>query len=53
MLRLFQAMVLIAWKGYQPVEIFQRDGLYVMSSIFLTAAVLRLLQSMNSFLLLV
>ncbi|KAL0535815.1 hypothetical protein IC582_024740 [Cucumis melo] len=40
-----QAMVIAAWKGVSPLEIFQKDVLYSLSSIFITAAVLRLLQS--------
>lgn len=42
---LLQAMVIAAWKGVSPLEIFQKDVLYSLSSIFITAAVLRLLQS--------
>ncbi|XP_022947858.1 callose synthase 5 [Cucurbita moschata] len=40
-----QAMVIAAWKGVTPLEIFQKDVLYALSSIFITAAILRLLQS--------
>lgn len=43
--KLLQAMLIIAWRGVSPVEIFQRDMLYYLSSTFITAAVLRLLQS--------
>ncbi|EXB36810.1 Callose synthase 5 [Morus notabilis] len=40
-----QAMIIIAWKGISPIDIFQKDVLYHLSSIFITAAFLRLLQS--------
>ncbi|KAH7566057.1 hypothetical protein JRO89_XS08G0076000 [Xanthoceras sorbifolium] len=40
-----QAMLIIAWRGVSPIEIFQKDTLFYLSSIFITAAALRLLQS--------
>nr|CAD1827802.1 unnamed protein product [Ananas comosus var. bracteatus] len=40
-----QAMVVIAWSGYPLEEIFQKDIWYSVSSIFITAAFLRFLQS--------
>ncbi|XP_057418669.1 callose synthase 5 [Lotus japonicus] len=40
-----QIMLIIAWKGISVMEIFQKDVLYSLSSIFITAAVFRLLQS--------
>ncbi|XP_062096562.1 callose synthase 5 [Humulus lupulus] len=40
-----QAMIIIAWKGISPIDIFRKDVLYHLSSIFITAAFLRLLQS--------
>ncbi|CAL9771431.1 unnamed protein product [Musa acuminata subsp. burmannicoides] len=40
-----QAMMIIAWSGYPLREIFQKDILYKVSSIFITAALLRFLQS--------
>ncbi|KAM0939118.1 putative 1,3-beta-glucan synthase [Dioscorea sansibarensis] len=40
-----QAMTIIAWSGYSPLEIFRKDTLYSISSIFITAAFLRFLQS--------
>lgn len=49
-LAILQAMIIIAWKGISPIDIFQKDVLYHLSSIFITAAFLRLLQSMMFFL---
>ncbi|KAK2445017.1 callose synthase [Trifolium repens] len=40
-----QAMFIIAWGDISVLEIFQKDVLYKLSSIFITAAILRLLQS--------
>ncbi|XP_072992005.1 callose synthase 5-like isoform X4 [Typha latifolia] len=40
-----QAMVIIAWSGYPLTEIFRKDILYSVSSIFVTASFLRFLQS--------
>ncbi|KAG9444232.1 hypothetical protein H6P81_015572 [Aristolochia fimbriata] len=40
-----QAMVLVAWHGSSPLDIFRDDILYHISSIFITAAFLRVLQS--------
>lgn len=49
-LAFLQAMIIIAWKGISPIDIFQKDVLYHLSSIFITAAFLRLLQSMMFYL---
>jgi callose synthase len=43
---LLQAMIIIAWSGVSILNIVQKDVLYQLSSIFITAACLRLLQSM-------
>ncbi|PNY05622.1 callose synthase 5-like protein, partial [Trifolium pratense] len=40
-----QAMFIIAWGDISVLEIFRKDVLYKLSSIFITAAILRLLQS--------
>ncbi|KAK6922818.1 1,3-beta-glucan synthase subunit FKS1-like, domain-1 [Dillenia turbinata] len=40
-----QAMVIIAWNNTSLEEVFQKDSLYDISSIFITAAILRFLQS--------
>ncbi|GAB4847773.1 Callose synthase 5 [Ancistrocladus abbreviatus] len=40
-----QAMVIIAWNGTTPADLFKKDALYPVSSIFITAAFLRFLQS--------
>ncbi|KAK7318446.1 hypothetical protein RJT34_03148 [Clitoria ternatea] len=40
-----QVMLILAWDGISPTEIFNRDVLYNLSSIFITASILRLLQS--------
>ncbi|KAA8531070.1 hypothetical protein F0562_005779 [Nyssa sinensis] len=40
-----QAMVIIAWNNISPLNIFQKDALYRLVSIFITAAFLRFLQS--------
>ncbi|KAJ8471682.1 hypothetical protein OPV22_026025 [Ensete ventricosum] len=40
-----QAMIIMAWSEYSLTEIFQKDILYSISSIFITAALLRFLQS--------
>lgn len=47
---LLQVMLIIAWEGISVMEIFSKDVLYNLSSIFITAAVLRLLQSMTDLL---
>ncbi|XP_042413132.1 callose synthase 5-like [Zingiber officinale] len=39
-----QAMIIMAWSGYSPAQIFQKDMLYSLSSIFITAALLHLLK---------
>lgn len=39
-------MFIIAWEGISLLDIFQKEVLYKLSSIFITAAILRLLQSM-------
>lgn len=44
---ILQAMVVVAWSGYPLEEIFQKDIWYSVSSIFITAAFLRFLQSMS------
>ncbi|KAK1294985.1 Callose synthase 5 [Acorus calamus] len=41
-----QAMIIIAWSGYSPLDIFRKNILYAISSIFITAAFLRFLQSL-------
>ncbi|KAI4364325.1 hypothetical protein MLD38_020433 [Melastoma candidum] len=41
----FQAMVVIAWSDVPLLDIFQKEILYKISSIFITAAFLRFLQS--------
>lgn len=41
-----QAMVIIAWNGVAPLDIFQKEVLYSLSSIFITASFLRFFQSM-------
>ncbi|KAF5958944.1 hypothetical protein HYC85_000153 [Camellia sinensis] len=46
-----QAMAVIAWKNISPLDIFRKDVLYSLSSIFITAAFLRFLQSMLDFIL--
>ncbi|XP_011624302.2 callose synthase 5 [Amborella trichopoda] len=46
-----QAMIIIAWHGASPLDIMQKDLLYPVLSIFITAAVLRLLQSILDFVL--
>ncbi|RHN43111.1 putative 1,3-beta-glucan synthase [Medicago truncatula] len=40
-----QVMFIIAWDGISIMDIFQKDVLYKLSSIFITASILRLLQS--------
>ncbi|KAK7353644.1 hypothetical protein VNO80_19095 [Phaseolus coccineus] len=40
-----QMMFIIAWEGISLLDIFQKEVLYNLSSIFITAAILRLLQS--------
>ncbi|CAL9211837.1 unnamed protein product [Musa hybrid cultivar] len=40
-----QAMIIVAWSEHSLTEIFQKDILYSISSIFITAALLRFLQS--------
>lgn len=39
-----QAMIIVAWSGVTPMEIFQKEILYKISSIFITAAFLRFVQ---------
>ncbi|XP_022879526.1 callose synthase 5-like [Olea europaea var. sylvestris] len=41
-----QAMIIIAWSDVSILDIFQKNVLYDLSSIFITAAFLRFLQSM-------
>lgn len=43
---LLQAMVIFAWSDISVLDIFRKDSLYNLSSIFITAAFLRFLQSM-------
>ncbi|XP_057416061.1 callose synthase 5-like [Lotus japonicus] len=40
-----QVMFIIAWEGISLMDVFQKDALYNLSSIFITASILRLLQS--------
>ncbi|KAL9256669.1 Callose synthase 5-like protein [Drosera capensis] len=40
-----QAMVILAWKDTSLTDIFKKDVIYSVSSIFITAAILRFLQS--------
>ncbi|KAF7840107.1 callose synthase 5 [Senna tora] len=40
-----QVMFIIAWQGISVMDIFQKDVLFDLSSIFITAAILRFLQS--------
>ncbi|KAF5199964.1 Callose synthase [Thalictrum thalictroides] len=41
-----QAMIIVAWKGQSPLDIFlKKDIIFLVSSIFITAAFLRFLQS--------
>ncbi|XP_050894734.1 callose synthase 5 [Lathyrus oleraceus] len=40
-----QVMFIIAWDGISLMDIFQKNVLYKLSSIFITASILRLLQS--------
>ncbi|KAF6143679.1 hypothetical protein GIB67_021689 [Kingdonia uniflora] len=40
-----QAMIIVAWNGPSPLDIFRKKTLYYVSSIFMTAAFLRFLQS--------
>ncbi|XP_014524468.1 callose synthase 5 [Vigna radiata var. radiata] len=44
-LLVLQMMFIIAWEGISLLDIFQKEVLYKLSSIFITAAILRLLQS--------
>ncbi|XP_027344376.1 callose synthase 5-like [Abrus precatorius] len=46
-----QVMFSIAWDGISLTDIFQKDVLYNLSSIFITASILRLLQSILDLLL--
>ncbi|KAF8404369.1 hypothetical protein HHK36_009252 [Tetracentron sinense] len=39
-----QAMIIVAWSGTSPLDVFRKDILYSVSSIFITAAFLRFLQ---------
>ncbi|GAV58897.1 Glucan_synthase domain-containing protein/DUF605 domain-containing protein/FKS1_dom1 domain-containing protein [Cephalotus follicularis] len=41
-----QALIIIAWSGVTLMEIFRKDVLYYLSSVFITAAFLRFLQSL-------
>lgn len=41
----FQALVIFAWSGIPVLDILKKDSLYNLSSIFITAAFLRFLQS--------
>ncbi|XP_031263321.1 callose synthase 5 isoform X2 [Pistacia vera] len=40
-----QAMLIVAWTNVSPMEIFRIDIMYYLSSVFITAAFLRFLQS--------
>ncbi|XP_026428210.1 callose synthase 5-like [Papaver somniferum] len=42
-----QAMIIVAWRGNSPSDIFEKDILYHVSTIFITASFLRFLQSKN------
>ncbi|KAK7350887.1 hypothetical protein VNO77_09920 [Canavalia gladiata] len=44
-LLVLQLMLIIAWEGISVMDILKKDVLYNLSSIFITAAILRLLQS--------
>ncbi|XP_075081042.1 callose synthase 5-like [Nicotiana tabacum] len=46
-----QAMVIFAWSDISVLDIFRKDSLYNLSSIFITAAFLRFLQSILDFVL--
>ncbi|KAI3844011.1 hypothetical protein MKW92_016962 [Papaver armeniacum] len=46
-----QAMIIVAWRGNSPSDIFEKDILYHVSSIFITASFLRFLQSVLDFVL--
>ncbi|XP_075501475.1 callose synthase 5-like isoform X1 [Primulina tabacum] len=46
-----QIMIIIAWSDLSVFDIFQKNVVYKMSSIFITAAFLRFLQSMLDFIL--
>ncbi|KAI3952785.1 hypothetical protein MKW92_018143 [Papaver armeniacum] len=46
-----QAMIIVAWNGDSPLDLFRKDILYTVSSIFITAAFLRFLQSVLDFVL--
>nr|XP_025680306.1 callose synthase 5-like [Arachis hypogaea] len=48
---LLQVMFIIAWDGISLMDIFQKDVLFNLSSIFITASILRLLQSILDLLL--
>ncbi|KAK4781006.1 hypothetical protein SAY87_017112 [Trapa incisa] len=48
-LLLLKAMIILAWSGTSITEIFQKKILYQLSSIFITAAVLRLLDMALNF----
>ncbi|KAK9142299.1 hypothetical protein Syun_011699 [Stephania yunnanensis] len=39
-----QVLAIVAWNGTSPLDIFRKNVLYYVSSIFITAAILRLLQ---------
>ncbi|KAI3893658.1 hypothetical protein MKW92_030081 [Papaver armeniacum] len=46
-----QAMIIVAWNGDSPLDLFRKDILYTVSSIFITAAFFALLQSVLDFVL--
>ncbi|XP_059624463.1 callose synthase 5 [Cornus florida] len=46
-----QAMVIVGWNDISPTNILKKDALYYLASIFITAACLRLLQSILDLLL--
>ncbi|KAI3924716.1 hypothetical protein MKW92_041149 [Papaver armeniacum] len=46
-----QAMIIVAWRGNSPSDIFQKDILYHVSTIFITASFLRFLRSVLDFIL--
>ncbi|KAF3786088.1 Callose synthase 5 [Nymphaea thermarum] len=46
-----QALIILAWSGYPLTDILRKDLLYSLSSIFITAAILRLLQGILDFIL--
>ncbi|KAI3886354.1 hypothetical protein MKW92_039676, partial [Papaver armeniacum] len=46
-----QVMIIVAWRGNSPSDIFEKDILYHVSTIFITASFLRFLQSVLDFIL--